>query len=187
MEHQAEEEEVTEEEEEQEEEIIQLLHRGEVHAVPYTQVRSFRTRYPSATFLTPIHRVSQPLQLKLPYQSAYSNIAGTAGSNTATGRNISLGENVPQEQEIPRSQNQDSDEESDSEDSEDSWESYWPPSPPSSDDEYEEEDELASNADDECNGQDTHAIEHAVQPAVEPKETPLQVRGLRFMFQEKCR
>jgi hypothetical protein len=32
-------------EEEPEEELIQLVYRGEVHHVPYSEVRSFRTRY----------------------------------------------------------------------------------------------------------------------------------------------
>jgi hypothetical protein len=92
-----------------EEEIIQLLHRGEIHTVPYSQVRSFRTRYPSATFITPIHRGPQPLQLILPYSNTSTNIAGTAGSNTATERTNTPGEKVPRGQEASRSQNQSTD------------------------------------------------------------------------------
>jgi hypothetical protein len=49
-----EEEEPVDVEDEPEEEMIQLVHRGEVHHVPYSQVRSFRNRFPSAVFLNPL-------------------------------------------------------------------------------------------------------------------------------------
>jgi hypothetical protein len=163
-----------EEEEEPEEEIIQMMHQGVIHAVPYSQVRTFRTRFPSATFVTPIHRNPQPIRMILPYMSASTNIARTAGSNTATGRTSDSGENVPWVQEETRSQRHatDSDEHSGTDESGNEWANYWPPSPPSSEDEDEEE-ETPCESDIERADMDIRATEHAVQLAVEPKGAPM--------------
>jgi hypothetical protein len=148
-------------EEEQEEELIQLIHHGEVHNVPYSQVRSFRTRFPSAAFLNPLQRNPQKIQLTLPYTRASPAFAGSAGSNPATGRTNDSGENVP------RTEDSSSNEETTTdictnleEEEEDEWANYWPPIPPSSDEEDDQsdqsdEEEESRNLDTDSARQDT--------------------------------
>jgi hypothetical protein len=161
-------------EEEAEEELIQLVHRGEVHEVPYSQVRSFRTRYPSAVFLSPLQRNPQPVQLKLPYMRASTSSAETVGSNSAMGRTNDSGENVPRTEDSRSEEKSIHDSDADSEDKEeeDEWANYWPPSPQSSDTEDEESEEVSPETDEEQLALDneTAQLESADQTALKDME-----------------